>query len=187
MISKDIKSKRFKPTRKSLFYNHKIEVRMSSIDGYGVFAKEDIKKGEILEECHLIDVNLPRHPYVFMYPKGGNNLGGRHNGESIIVLPSGNGFIYNTSEDYIGANATWITIYGLMTFVSIKDIKKDEEILTNFANFFKYGMHGKKGPKMTQAEADYNVKMDKFAENAIIKQRPIPINHRKFKPKPTKK
>ena len=30
------------------------EVKKSSIHGYGVFATEDIKKGDIVEECHFM-------------------------------------------------------------------------------------------------------------------------------------
>ena len=38
------------------YTNKKIEVRKSPIQGYGVFAKEEIKAGEILEECHYIKI-----------------------------------------------------------------------------------------------------------------------------------
>ena len=37
-----------------LYKNSKIEIRKSSINGYGVFAKENIDENEILEECHFI-------------------------------------------------------------------------------------------------------------------------------------
>ena len=40
-----------------LFHSNKIEVRDSSKHGRGVFAKEDIKSGEMLEECHYIVVD----------------------------------------------------------------------------------------------------------------------------------
>jgi SET domain-containing protein len=36
-----------------LIFNNKMEVRSSPIHGYGVFAKEDIKAGEILEEIYF--------------------------------------------------------------------------------------------------------------------------------------
>jgi hypothetical protein len=39
-----------------LYHNSKLEVRKSLIHGYGVFAKEDIKEGELLEECHYYEV-----------------------------------------------------------------------------------------------------------------------------------
>ena len=40
-----------------LFHSDKIEVRDSSIHGRGIFAKEDIKSGEMLEECHYIVID----------------------------------------------------------------------------------------------------------------------------------
>ena len=43
--------------KKKLYKNNKIEVKSSKIQGYGVFAKKDIKKDEILEECHYIEVD----------------------------------------------------------------------------------------------------------------------------------
>ncbi len=39
-----------------LYHNSKLEVRKSLIHGYGVFAKEDIKEGELLEECHYCEL-----------------------------------------------------------------------------------------------------------------------------------
>ena len=39
-----------------LYHNPKLEVRKSFIEGYGVFAKEDIKRGELLEECHYCEL-----------------------------------------------------------------------------------------------------------------------------------
>ena len=40
-----------------LFHSDKIEVRDSSIHGRGIFAREDIKGGEMLEECHYIVID----------------------------------------------------------------------------------------------------------------------------------
>lgn len=37
-----------------LFLSPKLEVRTSQIEGRGVFCLEDIKKGELIEEAHLI-------------------------------------------------------------------------------------------------------------------------------------
>ena len=56
-----------------LYKNNKLEVRESPIHGYGVFAKEDIKKGELLEECHYIrlmkhtsDINIRNKIYTLL-------------------------------------------------------------------------------------------------------------------------
>jgi len=117
---------------------HKTETRKSSIHGYGVFAKENIKKGDIIEECHFMSVhplmiNLMKRwsifRYIFHYPK---NLPGEE-----LVWPFGNGCVYNSSPT---PNADWDTntINRLFMFIAIKDIKKGEEIFTNYEDSLEY-------------------------------------------------
>ena len=119
----------------SLIYSSKIEVKKSPIHGYGVFAKEDIKKDEILEECHFI--SLPKDnkylnafiqlsdliDFVFVFPKGKDF--------KEWAWPLGNGCIYNSSPN---SNADWEIDENkrLFIFKSIKDIKKGNEICTNY-------------------------------------------------------
>jgi SET domain-containing protein len=116
----------------NLIYNPKIKVRKSKIHGYGVFAIENIKQGEILEECHFMSIGpqiwetisrtqLAR--YVFNYPKQAY--------PKECAWPLGNGCIYNSSPT---PNADWNTdvLRRLFIFVAIKDIKKGEEICTNY-------------------------------------------------------
>ena len=116
----------------SLILNPKIEVKKSNVHGYGVFAKEDIKQGEILEECHFISINpqlwetLSRTQlvrYVFNYPKQAY--------PKECTWPLGNGCIYNSSTS---PNADWITDTQrrLFVFSAIQDIKKGEEICTAY-------------------------------------------------------
>jgi SET domain-containing protein len=45
--------------KERLFLNNKIEIRKSEIEGYGVFAKENIKKGELIEECRYAIITPP--------------------------------------------------------------------------------------------------------------------------------
>ena len=108
----------------------KVEVKESPIHGMGVFAIEDIKAGEIIEECHLI--SLPFKPgeqsfflydYKFNYPAEGK--------VEEYVLPLGNGCIYNHSDNN---NAYWRNHpqYKEFQFVAIKDIKVGEEICTYY-------------------------------------------------------
>ena len=131
-------------------------VKKSKIDGYGVFAKNKIKKGEILEECHLIDVDIPTHPYIFAYPKDYRPIDNKFN----LVIPSGYGFIYNSSSNCFKANATWITKDNIFTFVSIKDIDKNQEILIEYSKFLSGS-----DEYYSEKELNYMENMDKFAES----------------------
>lgn len=108
----------------------KVEVKESPIHGMGVFAIEEIKAGEIIEECHLI--TLPFKPgeqsffladFKFNYPA-----------EGIVeeyVLPLGNGCIYNHSDTN---NAYWRNhpTYKAFQFIATKNIKVGEEICTYY-------------------------------------------------------
>lgn len=98
--------------------------------GRGVFARFDIKKGEIIESCPVILV--PRHDtsnlnesilvtYFFYFGKDKERLA--------IVL--GFGSIYDHSYE---PNATYKIKMRekLIEFSAIKDIKKDSEITVNY-------------------------------------------------------
>ena len=107
----------------------KIYVGESKISGRGVFAKEDIKAGEILEESHFIELNEKDFnnidpvlkDYVFTFPIGNNN--------SCVVL--GFGMIYNHS---LIPNAYWECDESnkLFRYIASKPIKKDSEIFINY-------------------------------------------------------
>ena len=125
-----------------LIYNSKIEVKKSSIHGYGVFAKENIKKDEILEECHFIPLNYDRgymsyyqpsniERYIFLFPKINKKSFNLPKEKLELVLPLGGGCIYNSSPN---ANADWDTDIKkrLLIFKAIKDIEKGKEIFTNY-------------------------------------------------------
>lgn len=117
--------------KKKLYFNKKIEVRKSPIHGYGVFAKKDINKNEILEECLYIiqDTNPYNTDYLFAFPDKNNQL-------KFNVLPLGYGCIYNSSKIKGENNAIWETNIddNIFIFKSIKDIKKNEEIFTFYGN-----------------------------------------------------
>lgn len=116
----------------NIFVSSKIEVRTSPIQGRGVFAKEDISKGEVIETCHFTvleqkfnDVDKKLQEYVFAWPKTGL--------KSAVVW--GFGSIYNHNKNN---NADWETdeLNNLFRFFTIKDIKKDEEICTNYGESY---------------------------------------------------
>jgi SET domain-containing protein len=112
-----------------LIFNNKLEMRRSPIHGWGVFAKENIKSGEILEECAFLII--PMSPgesssifidYRFNFPK---------NDFKYQVIPFGFACIYNHSNV---PNATWETDTenNIFIFLATKDIEKDEEIFTYY-------------------------------------------------------
>lgn len=98
--------------------------------GRGVFARVDIKKNEIIERCPIIEVskydtlNLSETilaTYLFFF--------GKNKEKSGVAL--GFGSIYNHSYS---PNAFYKIKdkKGLIDFISLKSIKKDEEISINY-------------------------------------------------------
>ena len=108
-----------------LFHSDKLEVRKSSLQGYGVFTKEDIDEGELLEECHHIEVpdDAIVERYMFNWPRGDYEF-------EKYVLSLGYGSIYNGSS--MGEeNVSWKTDMenDILVFYAIKNIKKESELL----------------------------------------------------------
>ena len=119
-----------------LFHSDKIEVGKSKINGYGVFAKEYLKKNELLEECHYIEVgregNVDR--YMFNWPK---KEMGPHEKYTIVF---GFGSIYNSVLEKDKSNADCITDLNndIYIFRTTKDIQKGEEILIDYSHLRGY-------------------------------------------------
>jgi len=126
-----------------LHVNSKIEVRDSLIHGKGVFAKDFIQSGVLIEECHFIPLQTKwagletiLQEYVFAYPHG------EYYGEFKSVIVLGFGSIYNHSSNN---NAAW-TIYmerKVFQFFTVKDIHKDEEICTNYGDEYEKNVKSK--------------------------------------------
>lgn len=98
--------------------------------GRGVFASVDIKKGEIIEQCPVVEI--PEHDtsninestlveYVYYLGKNKDRL----------MLALGFGSIYNHSYQ---PNAKYKEKYTekIIDFIAINEIKKDEEITVNY-------------------------------------------------------
>lgn len=103
----------------------KIEIKLSSGKGMGVFAIQKILQGEIIETCLLLAIPKNKDlltDYRFLYPK--NTL-------TEYVIPLGYGCIYNHSNF---PNADWLDHpeYRAFNFVAIKDIEIGEEICTYY-------------------------------------------------------
>ncbi len=117
---------------KRLLTSSKIYIAQSRIAnaGRGVYAKRDIKKGEIIEICPVIEV--PKHDvsnvrestlvtYFFYFGKKKERL----------VIALGFGSIYNHTYE---PNARYKENHKEKTidFIALKNIKKDDEITVNY-------------------------------------------------------
>jgi uncharacterized protein len=101
--------------------NCKIDIHPKK--GRGVFAKEDIKKGEVIEICELILVPKIDDPilpgYIFNYNK------------KFIAVALGNGSLYNHAST---PNASCYFDYKKkkLVFQAKRRIKSEEEIVINY-------------------------------------------------------
>jgi len=106
----------------------KIYIDKSPIHGLGVFAKEIIKEGEIIEECPIFTLPISKGEvtsllidYRFNWPQGTD--------PEEQVIPWGYGCLYNHSKN---ANSYWISNLEKRTFIFIanRNIYPNEEIVT---------------------------------------------------------
>lgn len=111
----------------------KIFISKSPIHGYGVFASDLIKVGELIEECPIFDLNIQYGQtsplfldYRFNWPQGTHEWNKQ-------VLAWGYGSLYNHSNE---PNAHWIsnTEKETFEFIAIKEIKPNEEILVYYGD-----------------------------------------------------
>jgi SET domain-containing protein len=109
-----------------MIYNSKIYIDQSPVHGWGVFAKELIKEGEIFEECPVITLPINKGEsssllidYRFNWPQGVE--------WEEQVFAFGYGGLYNHSEK---ANAYWVsnTENKTFKFIANRDIRPNEEI-----------------------------------------------------------
>jgi hypothetical protein len=111
----------------------KIYIDKSPVHGWGVFAKETILEGEVIEECPIL--TLPIYDgesspilidYRFNFPSGSE-------GWTEQVIPFGYGGLYNHSDT---PNANWYSNNEKRTFLffATKNIEIGEEIFTYYGN-----------------------------------------------------
>lgn len=106
--------------------NPKIYADKSPVHGWGVFAYEEIKEGEVFEECPILTLPIPKGEsspllidYRFNWPQG--------TVWEEQVVSWGFGSLYNHSDD---PNAYWISDIERRTFkfIAVKDINPGQEI-----------------------------------------------------------
>lgn len=111
----------------------KIYVSKSRIpnSGRGVFARTDIKKGEVIESCPVIEVppndvsNLADSILITYFYYLGKN-------KDRVFITLGFGSIYNHTYKPNAAYKAQLKDERI-NFVAIKDIKKDDEITVNYS------------------------------------------------------
>jgi hypothetical protein len=112
--------------KKNGYTNSNLYIKMVEKKGFGVFSKNDIKNGEVIEYCHSILIETPRQwmrdQAITKYSYWSNDQG---------VLPLGFGPIYNSAERQHLVNASYFIFPedALIVFVAQKDISAHEEIL----------------------------------------------------------
>ena len=104
----------------------KIVVKKSSVHGLGVFCTNPIFSGEVIEECPIFSLPIPKGEsspllidYRFNWPQGTE--------WEEQVLSWGYGSLYNHSES---SNAYWVSDLDRRTFkfIASRDIHPGEEI-----------------------------------------------------------
>lgn len=119
---------------KKIIGSEKIYVNNSKIKdaGRGVYANRNIKKGEIIEECPVIQIpkydtaSLEESILLTYFFFSGKN-------KERMAIALGFGSIYNHTYD---PNAKYEikSSMNMISFTAIKNIKKDEEITINYNN-----------------------------------------------------
>ena len=104
----------------------KVCVKLSPIHGYGVFASDKINSGEVIEECPILDLGIPKGEHSSCL------LDYRYNWPKSLdfdkqVVAWGYGSLYNHSTE---PNADWRENFenGTFEFYATKDINVGEEI-----------------------------------------------------------
>lgn len=115
--------------KNELYSNPKIQVRKSAIHGWGVFAKENISNGEILEENPFLIIPMGTNEHSSIFIDYRFNYPRTQSQKQVVVF--GYSSLYNHSDS---PNALWETDTEneLFIFRAIKDISKDEEILVYY-------------------------------------------------------
>ncbi len=119
---------------KSNIITRRIYLKATLGKGMGVYAAEDIKAGQLIEKCYLLEIDTPiehlgnLYDYVFNYPKTRKPFVAH-------VIPLGAGCIYNHDDNH---NAHWEDSKELwhFDFIAIKDIKAGQEICTHYGDAY---------------------------------------------------
>lgn len=123
--------------KKEGYTNKHLRVKDADFKGLGVFAKDGIKEGQIIEFCHAIVLDWKKKyvndrsiiQYAYWSPCNCSDCQ-RHGNTGMLLL--GNGSIYNSAPTEKEKNADFFLYpnLSLAIFVASKPIKAGKEIVT---------------------------------------------------------
>jgi len=117
--------------KQKLYLSNKLEIRKSKLHGWGVFATQDISNNEVIEESLTIPIleeisdDLKRYRYVF---------------DNKQYFGLGFSSIYNSAKSEEKSNLKKELVDDMIVFTTIKEIKKDEELLLHYYDSVLYYM-----------------------------------------------
>jgi SET domain-containing protein len=139
--------------KSKLFKSEKIYIGQSQTHGYGVFCNQDIKKGELIEECYYLTPNESKWQdldktflnYFFAIPylqddhaefadkNGAVNIG--HVTRPVCVL--GSGMIFNHSKD-ANVDYTYFEPSQIFSYRANRSIKEGAELFIKYSEYSQF-------------------------------------------------
>lgn len=140
----------------STLIQKKLVIKKSPLHGYGVFANQHIKAGEIIEECYALTVTAEEDA-----PSLSNYLFSTHTSDWRLLL--GFGSIYNHARDF-SATISYDETRGVTIFHASKSIRRGEEIFIDYGEewFSSRGYEAKLPYKITNTLRSFLVTCARF-------------------------
>ena len=105
---------------------NKVEIRQSPLHGFGVFAKEDIDAGEVIEESPIFLTNIENTNKLHNF----NDYFWSHDGK--YILSFGLSSVFNNDEENPNCVREVFLDDRFYRFTVINNVSKDEEILISY-------------------------------------------------------
>ena len=118
-----------------------VEIRKSPVHGIGVFAKRDIARKEIIEECFIVVINalgekdfyehVDENLMRYLYTCEERHSYITNKMEELVAIPLGIGSCFNHHDKF---NVDYIMDVKnkLFTYVAHRDINQDEELFIRY-------------------------------------------------------